>query len=146
MRQDNRLRIYPEYFDAGLTRAQGRRVSSKQALENPTLGELRISAQKLNYSVEYDKGMAYSRQWDKPKGMLYITTSNPDKKVIPKTQLLRDLSKTVKEYARPYLAEKAKELAKAEAQNAKKGKQFGPTTNTRPSDKKQPGKPMRRRR
>ena len=148
MRTDNtkKVRIFTEYFDSSLTRSEGRRVSTKQALENPTLGELRISAQKLNYAVDFKKDAAYSRQWDKPKGVLYISTSDPEKKLIPKTQMLKDLSKTVKEYARPYLAEKAKELAKIEAQAAKKGKIQSGVSPARQGEKKQPGKPIRRRR
>ncbi len=147
MRNDKRLRIYPEYFDASLTRAQGRRVSKKVALENPTRLELKISAQKLGYVVEEDKEKAYSRQWENPKGILYLSkeADNPDQAA--KTVVLRNLSKTVKEFARPRIAEKIKqERAKAEAEAGKKGKQQGKPAPSRHSEKRQAGKPLRRRR
>lgn len=146
MRDDRtRLRIYPEYFDASLTRAEGRRVSKKIALENPTRMELKISAQKLGYAVEEDKESAYPRQWENPKGLLYLSAKEKDTELVAKTVLLRNLSKTVKEFARPRIAEHIKqERAKAEAE-AKKGKQGKPAPS-RHSEKRQAGKPLRRRR
>ena len=147
MRDDRNLRIYPEYFDSSLTRAQGRRVSKKTALENPTLGELRISAQKLHYTVEVDKDKAYSKQWANPKGIMYLSKDGTELENVPKTKVLKDLSKTVKEFARPYLAQKMKEeRAKQDALAGKKGKQQGKPQSQKPGDKKQAGKPMRRRR
>lgn len=147
MRDSGNIRVYPEYFDSSLTRAQGRRVSKKVALENPSLGELRISAQKLHYTVEVEKEKAYSRHWDNPKGLLYLSKEGTELEKVPKTKVLRDLSKTVKEFARPYLAQKMKEeRAKQEALAGKKGKQQGKPQSQRPGDKKQAGKPMRRRR
>lgn len=143
MRDSGNIRVYPEYFDSSLTRSEGRRVSRRQALENPTLGELKISAEKLNFSVEYQKETAYPRQWDKPKGVLYIAI--PESEKIIKTKLLKDLSKTVKEFARPYLKKKQEELAKAEAKAGKKVKIQMPTSQ-RIAEKKHAGKPMRRRR
>ena len=146
MRNDNRVRIYPEYFDVSLTRAQGRRVSKKLALENPTLGELKLSAQKLHYSVEAEKDAAYPRCWNQPKGLLFVSKPDSETEMVAKTVLLRNLSKTVKEFARPYIAEKLKEeRAKAEAQAGKKGKQ-GTSGPSRHPEKRPAGKPLRRRR
>jgi signal recognition particle subunit SRP19 len=146
MRKDNRIRVYPEYFDSALTRAEGRRVSKKTAFENPSLTEIKISAQRLQYEVEVDQTKAYSRQWDKPKGMLYINVKDSETGPVSKTVLLKSLSKTVKEFARPAILQKLKqERAKAELQASKKGKQII-NQGLKPGDKKQAGKPIRRRR
>ena len=146
MRNDKRIRIYPEYFDSSLTRAQGRRVSKKQALENPTLLELKLSAQKLHFNVEVDEKKAYSRQWSHPKGLVYVSKTDAQPDLPAKTVLLRNLSKTVKEFARPRIAEIMKERAKAEQQAIKKGKSHGTPMHSRQAEKKQTGKPIRRRR
>ena len=145
MRSDNRIRIYPEYFNASLTRAQGRKVSKKLALENPTLLELKLSAQKLKFTVEVDENRAYSRHWEQPSGLLYLSTSESVQELAPKTEILRNLSKTVKEFARPKLKELKEERAK-ELQANKKGKPQGIPKPSKELDKKRAGKPLRRRR
>ncbi len=146
MRADNRIRIYPEYFDATLTRAQGRRVSKKLALENPTLLELKLSAQKLKYTVEIDENRAYPRHWEQANGLLYLSTSETLQELAPKTQILHNLSKTVKEFARPKIKELKEEKRAKELQASKKGKTQGNPSPSRNIDKKQAGKPLRRRR
>ena len=145
MRNDNRIRIYPEYFDSSLTRAQGRRVSKKVALENPSLLELKLSAQKLRFTVEVDDTKANPKHWTKPNGLLYLSTSDTVQELAPKTEILRNLSKTVKEFARPKIKELKEERAK-ELQASKKGKPQGVPGPSRNTEKKQAGKQIRRRR
>lgn len=118
MRKDPRIRIYPEYLDATLTRAQGRRLPQKYAVEKPSLLELKIAAQKLGLEPEVDQEKAYSRRWFEPRGLVYLRHPDPESRV-PKTQLLRSLGETVRDYARPRLLAKQKELVEKRKQKPK---------------------------
>ena len=143
MRSDDRIRIYPEYFDKTLTRAKGRRVPQKLALENPTLNELKISGQKLGFQVETEPEGAYPRVWYAPKGILYLSNESGVKIELSKNQILINLSKTVTDYARPkiqeYIKQKEQQLAASKKQGKKSEQRF-----ERKQDRKQ--KPFRRRR
>lgn len=96
--------IYPEYLDNALTRKQGRRIPLSHALENPTILELRLAAEKLDYDYEVREDAAYSRQWWSQRGLILI------EKKISKLQTLRILSKEIKSYIRPALEKKKKEV------------------------------------
>jgi signal recognition particle subunit SRP19 len=123
VRNDHRIRIFPEYFDKSLPRGKGRRLPLKLALENPSLNELKIAGQKLGYEVEIDPQKAYPRTWDNPKGILYISMESAQKLERNKSKMLIDLSKTVTEYARPkiqeYMKQKERDLSAGKKQKKK---------------------------
>lgn len=123
LRNDNRIRIFPEYFDKSLTRGKGRRLPTKLALDNPSLNELKISAQKLGFKVEIDQETAYPRNWQSPRGILFLSKEATEK-TGKKSIILRDISKTVTSYARPKIQEfmKQKELENASKSKSDKNK------------------------
>ena len=138
MRRDNtHYFIYPEYLDKALTRKEGRRLPITQALENPTITEIRLAAEKLEYKYEIRKYAAYPRQWWERNGLILIEKENP------KLQTLKDLSNEIKMYIRPALEKQKKELAK----EAKKRRSIKLTPQKRPDDKRKPKKfhPKRRK-
>ena len=138
MRSDSRIRIYPQYLSADLTRAEGRRVSKKNAIKDLTILEIKIAAQKLGYVVEIDPNKKYSRQWfTSAKGLLYLQKDNEQ---IPKTQLLAGLSKTITEFARPLIIEKQKEKQRENAKTSKK-----PVKKKFPKDSRSKGRGQQRR-
>ena len=120
MRRDNtHYFIFPEYLDKSLTRKQGRRLSQELALDSPTITEIRLAAEKLEYSYEVQKYAAYPRQWWERKGLILI------EKKKPKLQTLKDLSKEIKVHIRPALEKQKKTLAK-EAKKRRSIKQAPP--------------------
>ena len=142
MRSDQRIRVYPEYFDSTLTRREGRRIPKKKAIENPTINELKIAGQKLGYSVETDSEVAYPRSWRTPKGVIYLTNESGEKiKTKKKGQILTDLSITVTSYARPKILEYLKQ--KEQQLKASKKPGLGSKTIEKKPEKH---KPSRRRR
>jgi len=146
MRPDPRIRVYPEYFDSALTRAEGRRLARKHALEAPNLTELKLAAQKLGYKVDTDSESAYSRSWQKKKGLLFISKEGETKE-LKKTVLLRDLSKTVIEYSRPKIMEYLKQQdQKLKEKKIKPNLQPSLTEKQLQDKKLQQKKPIRRRR
>lgn len=56
---DRPIVLYPAYFDLGRTRARGRRVAKKWAVESPTIEELVAAAKALGLQPELDAGKAY---------------------------------------------------------------------------------------
>lgn len=140
MRSDPRIRIFPEYFDKSITRAKGRKVSTKLAFENPNLNEIKIAAQKLGFTVDYDQEKAYPKSWQTPKGLLYLSNENGEKIDLKKSKILRDLSKTVITFARPKILEYKKHKEQELKEKKKPGKKI-----TKKIDNK-PKKPTRRRR
>jgi len=107
LRRDNfHYFVYPEYFDQSLTRKEGRRLPLSIAIENPTLLEIKLAAEKMEYKYEIKKDSAYSRQWWNPKGLILIENKEP------KQQLLVNIGKTVKNIIRPALEKQKKEIIK----------------------------------
>jgi len=107
LRRDNtHYFIYPEYLDKTLTRKEGRRLSLELALESPTVTEIRLAAEKLEYDHEVLKYASYPRQWWERKGLILI------EKKKPKLQTLKELSKEIKVHIRPALEKQKKTLAK----------------------------------
>lgn len=56
-----RVILYPAYFDAAKTRAQGRRVPQALAVERPTPDRLAAAAKALGLAVEVETGASHSR-------------------------------------------------------------------------------------
>ncbi|HVL49006.1 MAG TPA: signal recognition particle subunit SRP19/SEC65 family protein [Candidatus Thermoplasmatota archaeon] len=59
-RDDNRLVLWPAYFDEALPRPI-RRVPKALAIENPTADEIAKAAQRLSLSPILEKGVAHPR-------------------------------------------------------------------------------------
>jgi signal recognition particle subunit SRP19 len=74
--------LWPEYFDASLTRAQGRKVNRALAVASPTTEMISKACQGLGleHTVEADK--AYPGRWYDRKGRVLV------KKDLPKSLLL----------------------------------------------------------
>ena len=138
MRRDNtHYFIFPEYLNKTLTRKEGRRLSLEQSLENPTITEIRLAAEKLGLDYEIRKQASYPRQWWEKNGLILI------KKKEPKLQTLKDLSNEIRSYIRPALEKQKKELTK----EAKKRRKVRLTPRKESEDKGKPTKfrPKRRK-
>lgn len=58
--------LYPVYFDATRTRAQGRRVGREQAVRNPLAREMVDAVQALGLSVVFEPGKTHPKDWSNP--------------------------------------------------------------------------------
>jgi len=59
--------LWPAYFDAELTRSDGRRLPTDQAVPEPTVDEIAQAVQQVGYDATIERGKAYSREYD-PRG------------------------------------------------------------------------------
>ncbi len=82
--------IWPANIDAQKPRAAGRKISVKNAVPSPTLGEIEDAARRLGLNPETEKEKAYPREWWEKGGRI-----NVDRKM-PKTLILKELAKEVR--------------------------------------------------
>jgi signal recognition particle subunit SRP19 len=74
--------LWPEYFDANLTRAQGRKVKKSLAVPDPNLEMLSKALHKLDVEFTLEEEKAYPGKWHLKKGRALVRIT------IPKSQLL----------------------------------------------------------
>ncbi|MEF8814045.1 MAG: signal recognition particle subunit SRP19 [Halovenus sp.] len=56
--------IWPAYFDADLSRSEGRRVSKELAFEDPTVDEIAKAVQQVGYDAVIERGKTYPREYE----------------------------------------------------------------------------------
>lgn len=87
MRQQDKVIIWPAYFDSTKTRADGRRVSKSLAVPSPRIAEIKDVVEKLRLDHEFVADVAYPKvPWAK-NGMLLV------KKKQSKDVTLREIAK-----------------------------------------------------
>jgi signal recognition particle subunit SRP19 len=91
MRDKNKLVIWPVYIDRNRSRSQGRIISKKSSIAEPTLIEIEKAALKLGLNPEVEKDKSYPKSWWEKSGRVLIDNS------APKTQLSRKIATAIKE-------------------------------------------------
>ncbi len=91
MRDRNKLVIWPAYIDKNRSRSQGRIISKKSSVGEPTLAEIEKAALKLGMNPEVEKDRSYPRSWWEKSGRVLIDNT------APKTKLSRKIAAAIKE-------------------------------------------------
>ncbi|MEE9150893.1 MAG: signal recognition particle subunit SRP19/SEC65 family protein [Thermoplasmata archaeon] len=81
--------LYPEYFNAKFTRAEGRRVSKKMAKPSPTVEDIEKAAKSLSLNPVVEKDKSYPKFWHEKRGRVLV------EKKMPKTELLKKIGKAL---------------------------------------------------
>ncbi len=79
---ENKIVLWPEYFDISLTKNNGRRVSRKLALNSPTVEDIAKAAKKLKLNAKIEHQTSYPSRWWRNSGRVLIRTSHKKTKVI----------------------------------------------------------------
>ncbi len=87
MKRRDFIIIWPQYFDKTFSRAEGRRVPLKYAVDNPSLSDLIKAASTLRYSFEVDRDARYPNCWWVESGRLLI------KKSVSKSEIIKKISR-----------------------------------------------------
>ena len=88
-KDDQKLIIWPIYFDKNISRSKGRKISKKIALDKPDVDKIAKAAKALGLSPIIEKNAAHPfRSWKK-EGRIII--NNKDKK----TKLIYKITKTL---------------------------------------------------
>jgi len=72
--------LYPIYFDASRTRAQGRRVGHEQAVPNPLARELAEATASLGLNVVFEPDKTHPKDWSNP-GRVRVLVKEKGKQV-----------------------------------------------------------------
>ena len=82
MRKQEKIIIWPAYFDQARTRSEGRRVPKSLALQSPKILEVQEAAQKLGLDFEVVADKGYSKApWVKA-GMLLVEKKGSKEQII----------------------------------------------------------------
>jgi len=80
MRKQNKIFLWPIYFDANKSRADGRRVSKKLAVSAPKVEEMQRAAKRLGMQPEMVPDAAHpSSPWIKSGLLVLPKTESKDK-------------------------------------------------------------------
>jgi len=89
----NSIIIWVNYFNKELTKKEGRKLSKREAVKNPTLDELRDIAIKMGYKVIDIKKARYPSSWWVEGGYIVIDKTSADDK---KINILRNIAKEMR--------------------------------------------------
>jgi signal recognition particle subunit SRP19 len=67
--------IYPAYFDAALSRSEGRRVPRDLAVEDPEVEEIAKAVQQVGYDAVIERDVTYSREYE-PRGRVLVQNAD----------------------------------------------------------------------
>ena len=82
MRKQEKIIIWPAYFDVGKSRMEGRRVAKNIAVQAPKIAEIEAAAEKLGFEHELIPDKGYPRTpWHK-SGMLLVEKRGSKEQVI----------------------------------------------------------------
>jgi signal recognition particle subunit SRP19 len=72
--------LYPAYFDAALSRADGRRVPEDLAVHDPEVDEIAKAVQQVGYDVVVERDKHYSREGHRDRGRVLVKNPDADSK------------------------------------------------------------------
>jgi signal recognition particle subunit SRP19 len=98
MRKQDKIIIWPAYFDATKTRKDGRRLAKSLAVPLPRIMEIKDAAEKLGLKCELVENAGYSKTPWLKTGMLLVEKHEAKEKTIEKIakQLAKIRSTVVK--------------------------------------------------
>jgi signal recognition particle subunit SRP19 len=82
---------WPQYFDAKRSRANGRRVPKKLAIEKIKLSDVTAAAKRLGYDIQQENNYRYSKSWWDDAGRLLVDTKGKKK-----SKVLIEIAKEIK--------------------------------------------------
>jgi signal recognition particle subunit SRP19 len=87
MRQQEKVIVWPTYFDSTRTRKQGRRVPKNLASSSPQIQELKTAAEKLQLNCELVADVTYPKTPWLKTGMILVKKKNT------KSELIKNIAK-----------------------------------------------------
>ena len=85
--KDDAYTIWPAYIDVSRTRRQGRKITRKIAVENPTVREIYLVAQAFKYEPIVNSSAHYPRAWWEDPGHVKISKKDTKSKALQKIAL-----------------------------------------------------------
>jgi signal recognition particle subunit SRP19 len=82
--------LWPAYFDIQLSRAEGRMVPKRFAVDNPTCDEILASAERLRLDARLDRDKTFPAHWWKKTGRVLVAKSKR------KQEAVRDIAEEMR--------------------------------------------------
>ncbi len=76
--------LYPCYFDASLTRKEGRRVAKTEAVQQPNLNRISRAAKAAGFTVEEEPAASHPAHWYAREGRIRIEYSGSKEELLKK--------------------------------------------------------------
>ncbi|MFB6072823.1 MAG: signal recognition particle subunit SRP19 [Halobacterium sp.] len=64
--------LWPAYFDASLSRREGRRIAEDLAVDDPTVDEIATAVQQVGYDAVVERDVAYPRRHWEDSGRVLV--------------------------------------------------------------------------
>jgi signal recognition particle subunit SRP19 len=87
MRPQEKIVVWPTYFDQTKTRRKGRRVTRNLAVQHPKIAEIQTALERLNLGYEIKLEAGYSKTPWLKTGMIMI------EKTFSKEQIIQEIAK-----------------------------------------------------
>ncbi|NIO37504.1 signal recognition particle protein Srp19 [Candidatus Bathyarchaeota archaeon] len=84
MRRENKIIIWPVYFDSTKTRNGGRRAPKRLTIPSPKLSEVREAVEALEMKYEYFEDLAHPKISRFKTGLLVVEKEEPKNQIIRK--------------------------------------------------------------
>ncbi|PMB74202.1 signal recognition particle protein Srp19 [Candidatus Bathyarchaeota archaeon] len=101
MRKQDKVVLWPAYFDSTKTRGDGRKVSKILAVPSPKITELKEAVEKLGFECELFADASYPKTPWLKTGMLLVTKKET------KNQLLKKIAKQLQKIRSAAVAAKS---------------------------------------
>ncbi|MCS7114344.1 MAG: signal recognition particle subunit SRP19/SEC65 family protein [Nitrososphaerota archaeon] len=82
MRKQNKIVLWPVYFDSTKTRGEGRKIPKKLAVSSPKISELKEAAEKLGLEHELVLDACYPKMPWLNTGLLLVTKKGTKNNII----------------------------------------------------------------
>jgi signal recognition particle subunit SRP19 len=94
MRQQDKIIIWPVYFDSTKTRSEGRRVQKNLAMPSPRASEIKDAVDRLRLSCELGADIAHPKNSWLKTGMVLVKKKESKEKLIKKiaSQIVKNRS------------------------------------------------------
>ncbi len=91
MRKQDKIVIWPTYFDSTKTRSEGRRIPKSLAVPSPKISQIKEAIEKLDLQCELVSDASYPKTPWLKNGMILVTKKEPKNAIIEKAakQLLK---------------------------------------------------------
>ncbi len=90
LQRKDRVVIWPSYLDATKSRSEGRIVSKKYSVTQPSLNEIENAARELGLNPVVEPKKAYPKRWWDVSGRVLV-----DKKT-PKSRIIKEIGRIIR--------------------------------------------------
>jgi len=91
MKDEGKLTVWPAYLNKDKTRAEGRIISKKSAVAQPTFDEIVKAAKTLGFEPISEADKSYPRSWWEKSGRIMI--ENTQAKTVSVRQIAAEIKK-----------------------------------------------------